>query len=164
MKMPVLVANGKNILVSRYQTAPEIAAAIVKAIQESKTDALKLAPYLKSGNKITSARLIFIFLKNTIPYKKEASTKQTARTLARLLNEASLGGDCKHFATASAALCSALNIKCKLRLIAQGLNTKIPNHIYTIATINGTDYIIDPVLKNFDTEARYNYKYDIKIN
>ena len=163
MKMPILTPKGQNILISRYQTAPEIAGAIVKAVRESEKDAQKLAPYLKSTNKVGSARLIFVFIKNTIPYKKEASTKQTARTLARILNEAKKGGDCKHYATASAALCKALNIPCKLRLIAQLPNSKVPNHIYTVAQINGNEFIIDPVLKNFNTEARYNYKYDILI-
>ena len=42
-------------------------------------------------------------------------------------------------------------------------NSKVPNHIYTIAIINGREVIIDPVLKNFNNEASYNYKYDISI-
>ena len=163
MKMPILTSNGRNILVSRYQTAPEIAGAIVKAVKESEKDAQKLAPYLKGGNKLASARLIFVFIKNTVPYNKEAGSKQTARTLARILNDAHLGGDCKHYATASAALCKALNIPCKLRLIAQIPNSKVPNHIYCVAKINGQEVIIDQVLKNFNTEARYNYTYDINI-
>lgn len=163
MQMPILIPNNKNILVSRYQTAPEIAGAIVKAVKESRTDAEKIAPFLKGGNKVATCRLIFVFIKNTIPYKKEPSSRQTAKTLARILSEAKNGGDCKHYATAAAALCKALNIPCKLRLIAQMPNSKVPNHIYTIAVINGTEYIIDPVLKNFNSEASYNYRYDIAI-
>lgn len=163
MEMPILIPKNKNLLISRYQTAPEIAAAIVKAVRESEADAAKIAPYLKGSGKLSAARLIFVFIKNTIPYKKEPSSKQTARTLARILSEAKKGGDCKHYATASAALCKALNIPCRLRLIAQIPNSKVPNHIYTVARINGKDVIIDPVLKNFNSEANYNYKYDILI-
>lgn len=163
MQMPILYPKNKNIVVSRFQTAPEIAAAIVMAIKESGTDAKKLAPYLSASNKLGSARLIFIFIKNTIPYNKEPSSRQTAKTLARILSEAKKGGDCKHYATASAALCKAMGIKCKLRLIAQMPNSKVPNHIYTVAEIKGREYIIDPVLRNFNTEANYNYKYDITI-
>jgi hypothetical protein len=33
-----------------------------------------------------------------------------------------------------------------------------------VAFVNGKEVILDSVLKNFDTEARYNYKYDIKLN
>ena len=163
MSMPVLIPKNQNIVVSRFQTAPEIAGAIIKAIRESANDAKKIAPYLRGSGKISAARLIFVFIKNTIPYKKEPSSLQTAKTLARILNDAKKGGDCKHYATASAALCKALNIPCKLRLIAQMPNSKVPNHIYTIAIINGREVIIDPVLKNFNNEASYNYKYDISI-
>lgn len=163
MQMPILTPKNQNLFVSRYQTAPEIAACIVKAIRDSKTDAQKLAPYLKGSSKLTSARLIFVFIKNTIPYKKEPASKQTARTLARILNDARGGGDCKHYATVSAALCKALNIPCVLRLIAQIPGSKTPNHIYTVAKINGNEIIIDPVLKNFNNQASYNYKYDILI-
>jgi hypothetical protein len=157
--------QNKNILVSRYQTTGEIAGAIVKAIKESKQSAEKLAPYFKSKNKMESAKLIFLFCKKVLPYVKEPGERQTAKTLNRILADAKkYGGDCKHFSTLSGALCMALNIPCKLRLIAQQYGTKQPNHIYCVAIINGKEVILDSVLKNFDTEARYNYKYDINLN
>lgn len=165
MAYPTLQAKNKNLYVSRFQTAPEIAAAIVKAVDESATDAKILAPHFQGDTPKQNARLIFVFIKNAIPYEKEPSSRQTAKTLARMLQDAKKhGGDCKHYATAAAALCKALNIKCKLRLISQKDGDKTPNHIYTVAIINGKEVIIDPVLKNFDTEARFNYKYDININ
>jgi len=165
MAYPTLQAKNRDLFVSRFQTAPEIAAAIVKAVDESSQDAKILAPYFDSDSQKAAARLIFVFIKNAIPYKKEPSSRQTAKTLARMLQDAKKkGGDCKHYATAAAALCKALNIKCKLRLISQKDGDKTPNHIYTVAVINGREVIIDPVLKSFDTEARYNYKYDININ
>jgi len=165
MAYPTLQAKNRDLFVSRFQTAPEIAAAIVKAVDESSQDAKILAPYFESDSQKAAARLIFVFIKNAIPYEKEPSSRQTAKTLARMLQDAKKkGGDCKHYATAAAALCKALNIKCKLRLISQKDGDKTPNHIYTVAVINGREVIIDPVLKSFDTEARYNYKYDININ
>lgn len=159
-----LITHNKKILVSRYQTSGEIAGAIVKAIKDSKDSAEKLAPYFKAGTKKDSCKLIFTFLKKVVPYVKESSNDQTAKTINRILKDASkYGGDCKHYATFSASICKALNIPCKLRLISQRFNDTTPNHIYTVAIINGKEVIIDAVLNSFDTEARYNYKYDINI-
>jgi hypothetical protein len=159
-----IYTHNNKILVSRYQTSGEIAGAILKAINESKDCANKLAPYFKAGSKKESCKTIFLFLKQVVPYVKESSDNQTAKTINRILKDASkYGGDCKHYATFSASICKALNIPCKLRLISQRFNDTTPNHIYTVAVINGKDVIIDPVLNNFDNEARYNYKYDINI-
>ena len=156
-------ANNKNILVARYQTTGQIAGAIVRAVKESQPTADKLKKYFQ-GDKYQQAKLIFIFCKNLLPYKKESASRQTARTMARIIQDAKKGGDCKHFSTLSASLCKALKIKCKLRLISQRYDNDQPNHIYTVALINGREVIIDAVLPNFDTEARYNKKFDININ
>lgn len=157
-------AQNKNILVSRYQTTGEIAGAIIHAIKESEPTAQKIKQYFQNADKKVSAKMIFIFCKNLLPYKKESADRQTARTMSRIIQDAKKGGDCKHFATLSATLCKVLGIKCKLRLISQSYYNKQPNHIYTVAIIDGKEVIIDCVLKSFDTEARYNSKTDIKIN
>jgi len=160
-----LTPNYKNTPVARYQTASQIAGAIVKAVKDSKNAADTLAPhfYCKT-NYYNECKLIFVFIKNAVPYVKEPGNNQTAKTMPRILADAKkYGGDCKHYATIAAALCKSLGIKCKLRLISQYYDRKTPNHIYCVAMINGREVIIDPVLKNFDTEARYNYKYDINI-
>lgn len=165
MNLGYFKANNKNITVSRFQSSGEIAGAIVKAVKESKTSAEKLAPYFKNRSKYESCKLIFLFTKSVLPYVKEPASIQTAKTINRILQDAKTkGGDCKHFSTISSALCIALNIPCCLRLISQSYDTKQPNHIYCVAFVNGKEVILDSVLKNFDTEARYNYKYDIKLN
>ena len=164
MFLGALQPKYKDYHVARYQTASQIAGSIVKAVNDSKDSAQALKPYFKNSNKYNQARLIFVFIKNAVPYVKEPGNNQTAKTLPRILADAKKnGGDCKHYATLSAAMCKALGIPCKLRLISQFYDKKTPNHIYTVAIINGKEVIIDPVLKNFDTEARYNYKYDINI-
>lgn len=170
MLPPVMYPKGNNIIVSRFQTAGEIAGAIVKAIQESKPSAEYLKRYFYSPDKITSLKKLFYFTKKAVPYRKEPSTKQTAKTLPRILIDANknksiggiIGGDCKHYSIVCGSIAKALNIPVKLRLIAQGINPT-PNHIYCVAKINGKEIIIDPVLNQFNTEARYNYKYDVKI-
>jgi hypothetical protein len=164
MNLGNLKAKNQNFLVTRYQTSGQIAGAILKAIDESKASAQELAPYFKNKNPYTSAKLIFLFCKQAVPYVKEPSTKQTAKTLPRILQDGALhGGDCKHYAILSSSLCKALGIPVKLRLISQNFYDRTPNHIYSVATINGKEVIIDGVLKNFDTEARYNHKYDLNL-
>ena len=170
MLPPVLYPKGQNILISRFQTAGEIAGAIVKAIKESEPSAEYLKKYFYAPDKITSLKRLFYFTKKAVPYKKEPGTNQTAKTLPRILIDANkqksiggvIGGDCKHYAIICGSIGKALKIPMRLRLIAQGINPT-PNHIYCIAKINGRDIIIDPVLNSFNTEARYNYKYDVKI-
>jgi hypothetical protein len=164
MNLNNIRAKNNSVMVARFQTAPEIAGAIMKAIKESKDQANELAPYFENKNKLNSLKLMFMFCKKSIPYVREPSEIQTAKTLGRIIQDANkYGGDCKHYATTIASLCKALNIPCKLRLISQKFDDKTPNHIYVIAKANGKEYIVDPVLKSFDNEARYNYKYDITI-
>ena len=164
MNLGSIKAKNKNLIVSRYQSTAEIAGAIVKAIDESHATAEKLKIYFLNSDPETVCKLIFIFSKNLMPYKRESGSRQTARTLSRIIQDNKLGGDCKHFSTICASLCKALGIKCKLRMISQQFDTKTPNHIYCIAIVKGKEIIIDPVLKSFNTEARYNYKYDINLN
>lgn len=171
MNFNALQPNNKNILVSRFQTAGEIAGCIVKAIELSKDSAEILAPKFYNKDKLKTAKLIFYFCKQAIPYKREPSSRQTAKTLPRILADAQknslsgglIGGDCKHYATTTAALCKALNIPVKLRLISQNFYNTSPTHIYCVAKINGEDIVIDGVLKNFNSEARYTHKFDINI-
>ena len=160
-------AKNQKFLVARFQTTAQIAGCIVRAIDESQETAKKINHYFKNANKVNSAKMIFYFCKNTIPYTKESGEEQSVKTLARMLQDCKKKNekfDCKHYSVLTASLLKSLGIKCKLRLISQRPYTKQPNHIYTIAIIDGKEYIVDAVVKNFNNEARYNYKYDIKIN
>jgi hypothetical protein len=56
-----------------------------------------------------------------------------------------------------------MDIPVKLRLISQNYFSADPTHIYCISTINGKDYIIDPVLKEFNQQATFTKKYDINL-
>lgn len=146
--------------ITKNQTAKDIAGAIVKSIRDSEETAKMLAPLIKSNNKMQTLKNIFTFCKNNVTYKKEGKDLQTAKTINRILAEKY--GDCKHMSTVCYAICKALNIPCKLRLISQSLFNADPTHIYCIAYVNGNLVVIDPVLDSFNKEAKYFYKYDIK--
>ena len=153
--------KNNTIFIKHNQTAKDIAVAIVKSIKDSKDDALKIAPYLKGSTKVKNLKKIFIFCKHNIKYKKESSDLQTARSLGRILSMKE--GDCKHYTTTIASLCNAMNIPVKLRLISQNYFSSDPTHIYCVSTINGQDYIIDPVLYDFNKQASFTKKYDINL-
>jgi len=161
MQIGVLKPKGNSYLISRNQTSAEIAGAIVKAIEDSKPSANFLAHNFKNSSKLATAKLIFIFCKNAIPYVKESGEYQTAKTLPRILKDQK--GDCKHMSIAVASLLKACGIPCKLRLVSQRMFDTTPNHIYVVAMINGKEIICDCVLKAFDTECNFYTNYDIKV-
>jgi hypothetical protein len=163
MQNGVLTPKNKTYFISRNQTSGEIAGAIVKAIDESSPSAKFLSPHFKAKNKMATAKLIYIFCKNAIPYKKESGEYQTAKTLPRILHDKN--GDCKHLSIAVASLLKQAlpNTPIYLRLVSQRMFDTTPNHIYVVAIINGEEIILDCVLKQFNTECNYYTNYDIKI-
>lgn len=161
VKTNLKLLNNTNFIKSN-QTAKDISNAIIKSIKESKEQADIIAPMIKGSTKINSLKNMFTFCKNNIKYKKESKDIQTARTLGRILKMKE--GDCKHYTTTIASLCKSLNIPIKLRLISQDLFSNEPTHIYCVSKLNGVDYIIDPVLTEFNKQANYTKKYDLQIN
>jgi transglutaminase-like putative cysteine protease len=159
-----LQPNFKTEIINKSQTAFNIAYQLKRAIKESANDAKKIASAFNGTDNRDIASNLFYWSKKNLPYKKEGSENQSAKTLARLLYDRRKGNDCKHYAVFSASLCRALSIPVKLRLISQNFYDKTPTHIYVVATgEDGQEIIIDPCMMLFNDEARFNYKYDINI-
>jgi len=164
MEIAELRPNFKGVLVARYQNTEQIAAAIQLAINESAPAANYLSKFFKNPNKIESLRLIYFFTKKTIPYKKEPGSRQTAKTLQRILNDSkTTGGDCKHYSVTIASLCKSLNIPVKLRMVGQSLLNDNLTHIYPVAIINGNEFILDCCVSGFNQECRYTTKKDLNL-
>lgn len=164
MEIAELRPNFRSVLVARYQNTDQIAAAIQLAINESAPAANYLSKYFKNSNKIESLRLIYFFTKKTIPYKKEPGSKQTAKTLQRILNDSKItGGDCKHYSITIGALCKSLNIPVKLRLVGQSMFNNNLTHIYPVAYVDGNEYILDCCVSGFNQECRYTTKKDLNL-
>ena len=165
MEIEQLRPNFKSVIISRYQNTDQIAASIHMAIKESKIASNYLSKYFKNKNPIESLRLIYFFTKQTIPYKRESGTNQTAKTLQRILNDSkNTGGDCKHYSITIAALCKSLNIPVKLRLVGQSLLNDNLTHIYIVAILNGKEYVLDCCVNGFNQECRRTVKKDINLN
>lgn len=163
LNAPELQPKFKSYPITRFQTTGQIGSAIVLTVKNSIPAARILARHIK-GSRKAAAKMIFHLTKQTIPYKKEPSGNQTAKTLPRILNDAKIsGGDCKHYTTMSASLCKALGIPVKMRLIGQNPFSRDFNHVYTVAIIDGQEFVIDPCMKAPGHEARYFNKKDVSL-
>lgn len=155
----------KTQIIKQSQTAWNIARQIKRAVNESKTDAFFIAEKFKQPTTEQTARLVYDFSRQKMPYRRESFHKQTARTLRRIIYDINNGGgfDCKHYATFAALIAEALNIPYKLRLISQNYFDKMPTHIYCVYfDKQGNEIIVDPCVNEFNREALYRYKYNLK--
>jgi transglutaminase-like putative cysteine protease len=153
----------QSIIVCDNQTVDDIAGLITYGIQQSIPQAKAINNFFIGRNTDDTCRRIWTYLKHNVRYKAEPPNLQTVKTLSRLLKTDKVG-DCKHLATASAALCLSLGIPVKLRMVGFNYYDKHPKHIYTVAVKNGKEYVIDAVMNKYDTEPAYKFKRDIKLN
>ena len=153
--------NFKSIKISKNQNTNDIVKGIAKAINDSKKDSLILAEKFKSKDPVKSCEKVWHYLKNNLQYIREGENDQTSKTIPRLIYDKY--GDCKHYTIFSSSILRALGIKTHLRLISQNFYDAEPTHIYTIAVVRGKEVIVDACMKNFDNEAQYKYKYNLKI-
>lgn len=119
-----------------------------------------LKKYFDEGDELKTCQKIWAWMKKNIQYRKEPPSRQTGKTIGRILNDKY--GDCKAFATFCVACCKACDIPVNFRLASYKWNDKTPTHIYAVAKINGRQVVIDGVLNRFDYEAPYKYAYDVK--
>lgn len=148
------------------QNAKNIALQVKRAIIDSKEQAEAIAYHFKGKNPTMSCFNVYQFCRNNIKYRKESPNLQTAKTLTRILTDKKNGymyGDCKHYTIFCSSILRALGIKTYLRLISQNFYDAEPTHIYCVAVINNKEVIVDGCMKNFDNEAQYKYKYNLKI-
>lgn len=150
--------NYKRQIVARNQNASDIVNALLKAARDSETDAEKLAPHFRASNPAQLQDLLHAWLRQNIGYYQEPATNQTAKTLRRILADQS--GDCKHYATFSAAIAKAKGYPVYFRVIDQVGRF---NHIYAVIKWKGREYVIDPCVSIPTQEARYNHKTDIPV-
>lgn len=156
--MSILKPKFQDRIIVNSQTTDDLLNGVIRAIKDSEEQARHIAPLFRRKDDITTCYLIFEFLKKNVPYKRESPNGQTVRTIARILHDKN--GDCKHYAIFAASILRALKIPFKLRLISQDFYNSEPTHIYVVCN---NDIILDPVLKQFNNEAAYKYKYDYKL-
>lgn len=157
----VMQPNFKKEIISGKQTAKNIAIQIRRAILESEAGANHISSRFKGKTKYMSCFNVYNWIRKNIAYKKEGEDLQTAKTIQRILHDKN--GDCKHYTILACSILRSLGIECEMRLISQNFYKSEPTHIYCVAYVNGKEIIIDACLKNFNSEAQYKYKYNLKI-
>jgi hypothetical protein len=159
--MEVLKPKYTKEVIKGRQTAKNIALQIRRAIAESMPAADYISSKFRGKTAFITCFNVYNYCRNNITYKKEGENLQTARTLPRILNDKN--GDCKHFTTICCSILKSLGIKTQMRLISQNFYNTEPTHIYCVAYINGEEIIVDPCIKNFNSEAQYKYKYNLSL-
>jgi len=152
-----------SLLVKNRQTAKDIAGLMLTAEKQSRDDAKRIAKFFKAPTVYGTCQRIFYFLKKHVPYEREPSDKQSAKTVSRIISDArkGYGNDCKHYATFAVSILKNLGINGNFRLVSFYENQN-PTHAYAVAKDGAQTYIIDACLDYFDKETRYKRKYDIK--
>jgi hypothetical protein len=163
--MDLMQPKNKQEIIRGKQSALNIAKMIKRAIIESSGGANKIAPQFKGSSPYMTAFKVYDFTRKNIPYHKEGENLQTAKTIQRILSDTKngIGHDCKHYTIFACSMLRALGIPCEMRLISQNFYNAEPTHIYCVASIGGKEVIVDACMKNFNNEASYKYKYNLKI-
>lgn len=110
------------------------------------------------GTVLETAKGLFNFCKNNIPYNEETMYSQSVKHPAAIIAEAHThGGDCKHYASYIVGVCDALRragkpIMAYYRFAAYNPNDcNSPGHVFAvIVNENGKEIWCDPVLNYFD--------------
>ena len=146
---------------------------IINTLNQSFADAVKatkeFSKQFKSENLYDSAFEIWYFVRNKINYVKDPAGKQIIQLPQALvrrglkINGNKQGGDCKSMALLVASTMYNLGAQ-NVRLRYAGYFGDEPTHVYAVASINGRDVPIDPVISKFDYEKPYKFKKDYKMN
>lgn len=150
--------DGKRELVKRFQSADDITKQMRRAEYNSRTTSKKLSEYFKADDKMKTCKRVWVFLRQNVQYNREPAHDQTAKTISRYLVDGY--GDCKHYATTIVGILNACKIPAWFVLISQK-KSKVPNHAYAAAYVNGQIVIIDPCKDRFGSEATYTRKFHI---
>lgn len=143
------------------QNARNIALQLKRAVNDSKAGASVISPKFRGKSVFMTCFNVYNFCRNNIKYVRETDRLQTAKTIQRILYDKF--GDCKHYTTFCCSILQSLGIDCEMRLISQNFYDPEPTHIYCVAFINGKEIIVDPCVKNFNSEAQYKYKYNLTL-
>lgn len=94
---------------------------------------------------------LFDFCRRNLPYKEEATAKQTVKTPGGILRQSQLSGsDCKHYASYIVGVGEALRrhgfpLKAFYRFASYNKKDRTPGHVFAVWIFGGKEYWIDPV-------------------
>ena len=160
--------NFKKVLIDDQSTND-----IIKGIldnhdnYESQYD--KISEMFLDDNEVETAKNIFEFLKDNVPYYVEPIEKQTLRSPSAIISMKE-GADCKSYASFINGIMSSLNRKgifkvpLAYRFASYRYDTREPQHVFAVLYPNSKNEIwVDPVLNKFNQRKEPVYIKDKKI-
>jgi hypothetical protein len=94
-------------------------------------------------------------------YENDDMGLEQLRTPARSWRDRKRGVDCDDFSIFCASVLTCKGIPYKFRITKYDGKSYF-QHIYCVATINGREVVIDPVIDRYDYEKPYSEKKDFK--
>lgn len=164
-----LLPSAKNVdtLTIRNHTTADIVNQVLCQHQLNLRQARRIAHLFDGGNAYNTCQNIWNFLKYQIPYRIEPSSKQTTKSLSRIIYDSFNGGsnDCKHYSGFTGAILETLNYPFLYRFTGYSDYSKTPTHVYVVCKPkNGSEIFVDAVLNDFDIQKPYKLKIDKKMS
>jgi len=165
-KLPPYTGN-KQVLIDDQNTE-DIVKGILENHDKYKDDYDKISEYFVGRNDINTAKNVYNFLKNNVPYYIEPSKLQTLRSPSAILS-IKQGADCKSYASFVNGIFDSLNRKGIFKIplayrFASYKNTTKPGHVFSVLYPGNENEIwVDNVLDNFNEKKQPTYFKDKKL-
>lgn len=161
--------NFKKVLVSD-QSTNDIVNGIVNTLDLYHDEYNKISRHFIGKNVRETAKNVWLFLKNNVPYKIESGNFQTLRSPSAILSMP-MGADCKSYSLYTAGIFESANflgylkVPFAFRFASYKNNSKEPGHVFVVLYPGTNKEIwIDPVLDRFDDRSKIpTYYTDKKI-
>lgn len=153
-------------LVRNNQSTQDIIAQVLEQHRENKKQAKEISHIFDGGNCYETCKNIWNFLKYEVPYQVEPSSKQTTKTISRMLHDAKLGkgSDCKHYSGFTGNILEACGYNNWVyRFAGYSDFNQFPTHVYVVANDSDGKIYCDAVIGYFDTEKSFKTKIDKKM-
>jgi len=149
-------------IIVRYHQIPDIVDGTLSMHKKSGTEYDKFSHLFWAGNDVDTARNIFNFVKQYIPYRVEKESDQTGKHPARILVDGISGknNDCKHYALFICGIMHSLQrMGCDIHpvyIFATDIKgQKEPSHVFAAIKTPGGLVWVDPVLNTFNQFHKY---------
>jgi len=160
--------NFKKVLIEDQSTG-DIIQGILDNHDNYQSQYDKISEMFIDDNEVETAKNVFKFLKDNVPYYVEPIEKQTLRSPSAIISIKE-GADCKSYASFINGIMSSLNRKgifkvpLAYRFASYRYDTKEPQHVFAVLYPNTKNEVwVDPVLNKFDQRKEPVFIKDKKI-
>ena len=160
--------NFKKVLIQDQNTG-DIIQGILDNHDNYESEYDKISEMFIDDNEVETAKNVFKFLKDNVPYYVEPIEKQTLRSPSAIISIKE-GADCKSYASFINGIMSSLNRKgifkvpLAYRFASYRYDTREPQHVFAVLYPNTKNEVwVDPVLNKFDQRKEPVFIKDKKI-